>query len=234
MPVAQITTRYKNDGTEKSRQLIYLHSDHLNTPRLATDPSQKTVWSWDSDAFGQGKPDTDPDQDGKKTFVPLRFPGQLASEGGVYYNYYRYYDPNTGRYITSDPIGLKGGLNTYGYVSGNPIRFTDPLGLAKRKNQKYRNEPCNESDLEECAIKCGGACNVERCNVRVTWRPKVYLIDGGGELGDEELEIQCECKGDNVDPLEPPEPDPFPENNPPTIPSWLPLIPFLTPWPDPY
>jgi RHS repeat-associated protein len=128
MPVAQVTTRYKNDGTEKSRQLVYLHTDHLNTPRIATDASQTVAWHWDSDAFGQGKPDTDPDNNGKKTFVPLRFPGQIASEGGLYYNYYRYYDPQTGRYITSDPIGLEGGINTYLYVNANPLKYTDPTG----------------------------------------------------------------------------------------------------------
>ena len=52
------------------------------------------------------------------------------ADTGLHYNYFRDYDPWTGRYIQSDPIGLEGGLNTYGYVGGNPLRFIDPKGLA--------------------------------------------------------------------------------------------------------
>ncbi|MCH8544191.1 MAG: RHS repeat-associated core domain-containing protein [Alcanivorax sp.] len=58
-----------------------------------------------------------------------RFPGQYQDdETGLYYNYFRDYDPSIGRYIQSDPIGLGDGPNTYSYVHNNPLRYIDPTG----------------------------------------------------------------------------------------------------------
>jgi RHS repeat-associated protein len=51
------------------------------------------------------------------------------SETGLHYNWHRYYDPKIGRYISSDPIGLAGGLNTYTYAYNNPLKYIDPTGL---------------------------------------------------------------------------------------------------------
>lgn len=120
-PIAQLTVE---EGL--SAQLVYLHADHLNTPRKATNELGQLVWQWQSDAFGHGLPN----EDVELTTIDLRFPGQIYdAESGLYYNYYRYYDPKLGRYITSDPIGLRGGINTFAYVGGNPVGLVDPLGL---------------------------------------------------------------------------------------------------------
>ncbi len=63
--------------------------------------------------------------------ILVRFPGQYDIIGnGLYYNYHRDYDPSTGRYLQSDPIGNAGGVNTYAYTNGNPVMMVDPLGLA--------------------------------------------------------------------------------------------------------
>jgi RHS repeat-associated protein len=107
-----------------------LHADHLNTPRVITDSTNKVIWRWDSDPFGATQANEDPDNNGVKFTYNLRFPGQyFDKETGLHYNYFRDYDPKIGRYVQSDPIGLEGGLNTYTYALGNPISNFDPDGL---------------------------------------------------------------------------------------------------------
>jgi RHS repeat-associated protein len=103
--------------------IAYLHSDHLGTPQAMTDANAQVLWWRDQTPFGQTV------AEGGFSVSPLRFPGQYAdAESGLAYNYFRDYDPALGRYIQSDPIGLRGGLNTYGYVGGNPLTRVDPFG----------------------------------------------------------------------------------------------------------
>jgi RHS repeat-associated protein len=98
---------------------------------VITDSAGKAIWQWDADPFGVTLANADPDGDGVKFVYNLRFSGQyFDSETRLHYNYFRDYNPKTGRYIESDPIGLQGGLNTYGYVGGNPLNKIDSLGLA--------------------------------------------------------------------------------------------------------
>jgi len=112
--------------------LVYLQADHLNTPRIATDETGKVIWRNlpTTEPFGNSPVEEDPDNDGIAFTLNLRFPGQYYDrETNLNYNYFRDYDPNTGRYVQSDPIGLLGGINTYNYVGGNPLSRIDPKGL---------------------------------------------------------------------------------------------------------
>ena len=113
------------------RQLLSLHPGYLNTPRLVADTAGTTVWRWDqAEPFGNNPANEDPDGNSVAFDLPLRLPGQrYDAETALHYNYFRDYDPSLGRYGESDPIGLKGGLNTYAYVTGNPLGFTDVFGL---------------------------------------------------------------------------------------------------------
>jgi RHS repeat-associated protein len=109
--------------------VYFIHTDHLNTPRVVIDRNNVVRWRWISEPFGTTAPETNPSGLGDFTFN-LRFPGQYADqESGLFYNYRRNYDKETGRYRESDPIGLQGGINTYAYVDGNPLGLVDPNGL---------------------------------------------------------------------------------------------------------
>lgn len=107
-----------------------LYTDHLNTPRLIADQTNKTVWTWTSDPFGTTAANEDADGDGQRFSFNLRFPGQYYDyETGMHYNVNRTYDPAVGRYLESDPIGLSGGLNVSSYAYNQPLRYVDSMGL---------------------------------------------------------------------------------------------------------
>ncbi|MBK6895940.1 MAG: hypothetical protein IPH06_05050 [Alphaproteobacteria bacterium] len=118
-PLAQVT---KSGGTET---VTYLHTDHLATPRYGTNAAGSTVWIWDSGAFGKEAPTG-------SVSVNLRFPGQyFDAESALLYNWNRYYNPATGRYISGDPLGISVDLNVFAYASLNPLTYVDPRGLRK-------------------------------------------------------------------------------------------------------
>ena len=130
IPVASI--RVDESGT--SVGVFYIHTDHLNTPRKITNPADNSiVWRWDSDPFGNGAPNEDPDGNGKVVNFNLRFGGSYYdAETGLLHMGFRDYSPEIGGFIDSDPIGLWGGsFSTYSYVNNNPISKIDPLGLAE-------------------------------------------------------------------------------------------------------
>ena len=99
-------------------RIAHYHTDHLGTPLMLTGQEGKVLWRASPDDWSAVR-----DEKGE-TDQPIRFQGQqLDEESGLHYNWRRYYDPATGRYISSDPIGLAEGINTYAYVSGNPVVY---------------------------------------------------------------------------------------------------------------
>jgi len=135
---AKLIGEYNSDGTPKNEYIylngtplavtnatknLYIHTDHLGTPRRLADENANIVWSWESKAFG------DDEAVGSVKF-DLRFAGQYYDdETSTHYNINRDYDPKMGRYLQSDPIGFDGGVNSYGYVGGNPMGAVDEMGL---------------------------------------------------------------------------------------------------------
>lgn len=138
-PIAKIEPTLGRDKKQQSVSAIYfIHSDHLGTPQLATDFQQNIIWRASVTPFGEATINAGKYATGKPFTLNLRFPGQYYDEEtGLHYNYQREYDPKTGRYLTSDPIGLSGGMNTYSYVGGDPISGIDPLGLYEEDVHYY-------------------------------------------------------------------------------------------------
>jgi RHS repeat-associated protein len=107
-------------------QTYFYQNDHLGTPQKLVGVNGAVVWAARYEAFGAVNADVGQVEN------PLRFPGQyFDGETGLHYNFFRDYKPQAGRYITSDPIGLEGGINSYGYAGNGPLRYADPLGLLK-------------------------------------------------------------------------------------------------------
>ena len=124
---------YLNDtpvAVLKAAGAYLVQADHLNTPRAILGASNSLVWKWDSDAFGTTAANENPSALGAFNYN-LRFPGQYYDkETANHYNYFRdNYNPKIGRYMQSDPIGLRAGVNTYVYANGNPVNAIDQFGL---------------------------------------------------------------------------------------------------------
>jgi RHS repeat-associated protein len=127
IPVAVTAT---GGVTATAADLYRIYADYLDTPRTVVNPDgSAVVWDWTrTDPFGAIPPTS--------TFaISLRFPGQHADPAtGLFLNHFRNYDPNKGRYIEPDPIGLAGGQNNlFAYVGGNPVSESDQAGTISSK-----------------------------------------------------------------------------------------------------
>ena len=136
VPLARVDTVADADGAARA-EVRHLHTDHLGTPRELTDADGRVVWDARYRAWGNvlevvREEVSLSDEIGE--VQPVRFQGQYYdNESGLHYNRFRYYDPDIGRFVSVDPIGLAGGANTYRY-SPNPVNWIDPVGLSPCKN----------------------------------------------------------------------------------------------------
>ncbi|WP_230353967.1 RHS repeat-associated core domain-containing protein [Lelliottia sp. WAP21] len=118
----------KDGFSEPEKRIYFYHNDVNGAPVRLTDKSGNVAWSQSAGPWGAWSEQTGSVRN------PLRFQGQyFDEESGLHYNRYRYYEPESGRYISADPIGLAGGINQYAYAP-NPLSWIDPLGLKKCGN----------------------------------------------------------------------------------------------------
>jgi len=131
----------------KDEKVYSYHLDHLGTPEALSDENGEVVWYVGYSSYGKiavnhgdnvlkvyQRDKGDSNVTLPEIHQPLRFQGQyFDEETHLHYNRYRYYDPNTGSFLTQDPIKLLGGINNYLYTP-NPISWIDPLGLACKED----------------------------------------------------------------------------------------------------
>ncbi|MGK5534110.1 DUF6531 domain-containing protein [Streptomyces sp. URMC 129] len=128
-PIAQVETRLTPTSSQEDidRRFYAIVTDIIGTPTELIGDDGRVAWRNDADVWG-ARPS--PLASARSPECPLGFPGQYHDpESGLHYNYHRYYDPEAGRYLSADPLGLLPGLNPYAYVL-HPLVWSDPLGLA--------------------------------------------------------------------------------------------------------
>jgi len=131
-PLAQVRDWTTEDG-ESRQQTHYFHCDQIGIPREMTDKDGNLLWFGNYTGWGRLKEETKVTQTAHQ---PFRLQNQYCDEEtGLHYNFFRYYDPVVGRFISQDPIGLMGGENLYQFAP-NAVIWLDPLGLEKIKCTK--------------------------------------------------------------------------------------------------
>lgn len=121
------------DRGASGERLVYLHLDHRGAPEAASDGSGAVIWRVARAPFGRRLAThrwETPGPGAAPFDVPLALPGQYEDpETGLHYNDHRYYDPDAGRYLSPDPLGLRAGPNLYAYAANDPLTRVDPTGL---------------------------------------------------------------------------------------------------------
>ena len=171
--------------------LFYYHCDQIGTPQLLTDGDGDVVWEASYKAWGEAREVIARASKAAGIVVrnPLRFQGQqVDDETGLSYNRHRYYDPDAGRFVSRDPIGLRGGVNVYQYVP-NPTHWIDPLGLAcsptrrasLREIRRQLGIPMSQQPLSQKMVPLtdsGGAWILGENKQPIMTRELTYQVNG--------------------------------------------------------
>ncbi|KRA82123.1 hypothetical protein ASD78_02335 [Lysobacter sp. Root667] len=167
-------------GAGANQKLHYIEPDHLGSPRAVIDRTRDVaIWTWalQGEAFGNSPPNQDPDLDSTNFVFDMRFPGQRYDAAtGLNYNYFRDYDAGSGRYVQSDPIGLRGGINTFSYAGNSSLSSMDPFGLATQ----YGIGPSGTIALLPAGGGAGLNVGLSVPNDWTKWR--CYQLFAGGQL----------------------------------------------------
>ena len=164
-PLAQVHNRTNEDG-ENRQQTHYFHCDQIGIPREMTDKDGKLLWFGNYTGWGRLKEETKVTD---SAYQPFRLQNQYADrETGLHYNFFRYYEPDAGRFVNQDPIGLLGGENLYWFAPNINI-WTDTLGLraglfkaihkliskvfSKSKCSKCKVDPKDVNELKSKGVK---------------------------------------------------------------------------------
>ena len=156
-PLAQVRNWTNEDG-ESCQQTHYFHCDQIGIPREMTDDEGNLVWFGNYTGWGRLKEETKVTD---SAYQPFRLQNQYADrETGLHYNFFRYYEPNVGRFVNQDPIGLLGGENLYAFAP-NTQEWIDPLGLSKNVIQVSMNKAL--PDVESRGVHVNVKQGKNRC-----------------------------------------------------------------------
>jgi RHS repeat-associated protein len=157
----------------------YILGDQIGQPQKMLNAAGAVSWQRVAGIFG----DTVSQPVGTTAANPLRFPGQQFDPNmALHYNYFRDYDPATGRYLETDPIGLIGGMNLYAYVDGNPVVYIDEFGLCWFYSQSTGTLTHVNAQGKVDVTKTGGYAGADTGTIKGKNNPAMQYVPNVGPI----------------------------------------------------
>ncbi len=174
-PVAKETRTLSREG-DTGANFYPIVTDHLGTPKEIFDSDGELIWQADHALWGRLSEVKRKEDENYRPIVDcgLRFQNQWEDEeSGLFYNLNRYYDPDSGQYLSPDPIGLEGGIRTHGYVH-DPMQWVDPMGLCKGNKNSI---PLNNNSVRKL-LKSRGLSKQQALDITSSFDGQIYATPG--------------------------------------------------------